>query len=401
MNDFIPPFRGDLLVIPYNEDNNEYVLITDRMEYADSEVILTAELYLLLNSFGGNIRYSELGSYLGLEDKILIEKLIQNIKSLDDAGFLESATFSKIKANVDSEYIKLKNRPYICAPDSYPVEISKLNNFLDRLFNSDEKKYSNAKGIIVPHIDLRSENESHKIYASAYNSLKESDFETIFIIGTAHYKSTDYFMFSNKNYSTPLGAQETDFKFLDLWNKESGNKLHFNEFAHKPEHSIEYHVLLSQYFFNDKKFKIVPILAGSFYDHIISGTFPENDSDFSNLINSFKRAYEQYNKKSIFIASVDFSHIGRKFGDDYDAETKLTEIYNEDKKLIDHIINLDKTSFLKKIILDCDKYKICGTSPIYSTLCLHDFKKAEFLGYNQVNDINTKSAVSFASISLY
>jgi MEMO1 family protein len=142
-------------------------------------------------------------------------------------------------------------------------------------------------------------------------------------------------------------------------------------------------------------------LVGSFHEYFENRESPDSSVTFLQLIESLQKALHISGRKPLFIASVDLAHIGRKFGDDFDAAPALSNLRFEDRKLIDSIERLDKESFFQKILDDNDKYKICGTSPIYSLLSLNDFNKASFLKYNQWNDIETKSAVSFASFAFY
>lgn len=402
-DEIIPILRNDLQLLLIEDNGHNYVFMTDRYAYAKQQIAVTYEFYNFFISLEGKVRYSELPEWLGTSDILVIENIISNIQYLDEMGFLYSSSFLEKKESSDNDYLLLKERPYICSRNSYPENPGDLKIFLDKLFSkTDEVTYSsNADGLIVPHIDLKLAKESHEVYSAAYHSAKQTDFDVIVIFGTSHYSLSDFMMLTGKNYSTPLGIAETDRDLIDLWQKESGGTLHFDEFAHRPEHSIEYQILLSQYYFRDKKFTVLPVLVGSFYEFITTGKLPETSDRFNLLINSLKIALKKSGKKPLFIASVDFSHIGRKFEDDFDAAQLLSQVKIEDKKLIDSITSIDKKAFLGKIIEDCDKYRICGSSPIYTMMSVSDFNKADFLKYNQWNELETKSAVTFASLAMY
>ncbi|MDT3738043.1 MAG: AmmeMemoRadiSam system protein B [Candidatus Kapabacteria bacterium] len=402
-DDLIPILRNDLQLVLIEENGHNYVFMSDRYAYAKHQIAVTYEFYNFFISLEGKVRYSELPEWLGTSDLLVIENIISNIQYLDEMGFLYSSSFLEKKESSDNEYLLLKERPFICSGSSYPENPEELNIFLNKLFSkTDEVTYaSNADGLIVPHIDLKLAKESHEVYSAAYHSAKETDFDVIVIFGTSHYALSDFMMLTGKNYSTPLGIAETDRDLIDLWQKESGGALHFDEFAHKPEHSIEYQILLCQYYFRDKKFTVLPVLVGSFHEFITTGKLPETSDRFNLLVNSLRAALKKSGKKPLFIASVDFSHIGRKFEDDFDAAPMLPKIRIEDKILIDSITSIDKKAFLGKIIEDCDKYRICGTSPIYTMMSVSDFRTADFLKYNQWNESETKSAVTFASLAMY
>ncbi len=403
IDEIIPPIRNDIQLALIEQEGHNYVVMSDRLAYTENEIAISLEFYDLLLSVSGKVKYSELASVLQIDNDLMTEQVISNIKNLDEFGFLYSSAFKNIREEANKEYLSLKNRPYICAESSYPEDVDSLNNFLTELFlsvNSEDYK-SNSSAIIVPHIDLRLIKESHQVYASAYHTAKNTDFDLIVILGTAHYDSSSLFMLTEKNYSTPLGIAETDIELVEMLKSNSNGSAVVNEFAHRPEHSIEYQILLSQYYFKGKNFKVLPILVGSFHEFIENNELPDSSDNFANFMDSLRKSIHDLGRKPFFIASVDMAHVGRKFGDDFDAEPMLTNLETADRRLIDSIQNLDRKSFFNIIINDSDKYKICGTSPIYSLLSLQDFTSADFLQYNQWNEFEAKSAVSFASFALY
>jgi AmmeMemoRadiSam system protein B len=144
----------------------------------------------------------------------------------------------------------------------------------------------------------------------------------------------------------------------------------------------------------------LPILVGSPYEFILNGKLPENEK-INNILKTLKYVVEQSNKRVMFIASVDFAHVGRKFGDEFDAETVLEQLEIEDKLLIHSIEDGNKITFFEKIIADKDKWKICGVSSIYALMQLINPKKGKLIDYAIWNETPTKSAVSFASIALF
>lgn len=404
MNDeLIPLLRNDIHLLLLVDDGHQYVLMTDKLGYASEEIAISVEFYNLMVDIGGKTKYSELSKTLQIDELFIIDQVISNIRNLDEMGFLFSSSFIRKRDIINQKYLELKERPYICSGSSYPEEKEALKQFLNNLFASaDIEKYSSdSNAIIVPHIDLKLNEVCPPVYAAGYHSARNTDFDLLVILGTAHYVSSNIFMLTKKNYSTPLGICETDFELIEQWLKNCAIPLDFNEFAHKPEHSIEYQILLSQHYFAGRDYKVLPILVGSFGQFVENGKMPDSSEEFNIMIESLRKSISDLGRKPLFIASVDFAHIGRKFGDDYDAAPTLPNLKLEDRKLIDSIVNIDKKSFFEKIITDCDKYKICGTAPIFSLLSLVDFQRGDFLQYAQWNETETNSAVSFTSIALY
>jgi len=104
---------------------------------------------------------------------------------------------------------------------------------------------------------------------------------------------------------------------------------------------------------------------------------------------------------------VDFAHVGKKFQDNFEAELILDQINNEDQELINELEKCSAEGFFDSIANVNDKRRICGLSPIYSLLQsqMNDNGKTQYQGkllkYNQWNEVETASAVSFASIAYY
>ena len=200
---------------------------------------------------------------------------------------------------------------------------------------------------------------------------------------------------------TPLGIVETDIELLNEISKSLENKITIDDLAHRQEHSIEYQVVLSKYKFQNKQFKILPILIGSYNEFIYDGNIPLKNNKISELVDKLDTIIQNQGRKAIYIASVDFSHIGRKFDDDFDAVTMLETVKQKDYALIDSILQNNSNSFFENISNEKDKWKVCGTSPIFTLLNIVNSKENKFLGYRQWNELQTNSAVTFAGFALY
>jgi AmmeMemoRadiSam system protein B len=159
--------------------------------------------------------------------------------------------------------------------------------------------------------------------------------------------------------------------------------------------------VLLQHLFSEREFKILPVLTGSFINYIIDNKIPGEDERFNQFITTLKSIIEKKYSKVVYIASADLAHIGRKFDDKYDASPELPFLEKEDKQLIDKLANLDPDGFYKLIAEKNDSRKICGLSPIYSLLKISNPTTGQFQKYNQWNETETKSAVTFASLSFY
>lgn len=399
-NNLVPRLRTDLFFDILNENGQEFVAISDPLMIVNEPVALSLPFFFLLQSLDEKMTWQELDELLQSQssNKEDSEIVINMIHFLADSGVLEAEYYFKEKESLHSGYLKLVDRPCVCAGNSYPENIEELELFLNNFLKIDNSKINkNAKAIIAPHIDFRIE-EASEVYSAAYSAIAESDADLFVVLGTSHQLSSDYFMLSNKNYSTPLGVVETDKQVLEIL-KNSAVEMNFDELAHRFEHSIEFQVLLLQHLFKNKKFTILPVLVGSLHEFLFENRSPEANTRFLELLNTLKDAINSSGKKAVFISSVDFAHIGKKFGDDFPASEQLEYLKSEDMKLINYLKSVNSEEFFKKNAEDKDKWRICGLSPIYSMLKILDAQKGEFLSYAQWNEKETESAVTFAAMS--
>ncbi len=397
----IPVLRSDLQLNTYEHEGEIFAVISDPFGYAITSRTLHANAYNLLVSFAQEMSEDEMREIFktNSDDPELVNHFWALVQQLDKDGFMLSEHFIELKTRKDMEYLALDTRPSICAGSSYPAEKEEITQRLNKLFKkADTEKFADsAKAIVAPHLDLRLGGELDVAYASAYHSILNTEADVYIIIGTSHMIANDYFMFTEKDYETPLGKAKIDMDLINGIDEVLGDYMTIDDLAHKIEHSIEYQVLLLQHYFK-KDITILPILTGSLYDEMEQKDSEISSVRYNKIIEGIKTTLEKQGKKAVFIASADLAHIGRKFGDEYDASAKLEELEEADLKMLEELTAGSETAFLKNIF-DCDdKWKVCGTAPITAIAKLADYEKAEMLNYNIWNEEETKSAVSFAAL---
>jgi AmmeMemoRadiSam system protein B len=400
----IPKLRKDIDLQIIDDGEDRGILLYDKRQFAEVPLLLKSEFFLILSVIEEGITEDELRNLFlkeaGISD---ISPILETLKVLNDNLFLESDRYFQKLREDNQAYNMLPSRPLITAGRSYPEDPDEFNKFMWDLFDTRKTKdlNRNATAIIVPHIDLSLKGYCHHVYSMGYDAIAETNFDTIVILGTSHYTFSDYFMLTKKPYNTPLGMIENDDEVLDYLEKNYPHTFTFDDQAHRFEHSIEYQAVLSRYYFRNRNFKIVPILVGTFQQFVQDKKQPISDDIISQFIKGLKESLHKANRHPIFIASVDFSHIGMKFGDEFDAKDKLEQCKFEDYKLLDSIRNMNKEEFFNEIIATQDAWKVCGVSPIYTLLSLIDAKSGSFLEYNQWYEEATKSSVSFSSMAFY
>lgn len=401
----LPAFREDITYQKIESNGTEYLFLSDPNGYVLENLIFPLEMLDFLRFLNGDTTLNDLEEALRLgagEDHVDISPFQNLIEHLDNLGYLETPHFQALKTDWDN-YNTSQVRPPICAGSSYPDNPIELKNMIksmqDMVLDRTENTHSNS--IIVPHIDFRVGNGAASCYTLGYESIRDTDADVYIIFGTSHHVSSADFMFTRKNYSTPLGTCETDFELLNELEKDfnnSGSNFIYDEKAHRFEHSVEFQIVWLQYMFPNKNFKVLPILCGSLGNYMFEKRLPIEDNKFKLEIDSIIKSISNLNRKPVFIAGADFAHIGRKFEDEFDAEPMLPNLAIEDDILLNHLVNIDSASFFRSIS-DCqDKNKICGLSPIYSLMCVSNPIKSQLLHYAQWNETSTKSAVSFAAV---
>ena len=398
----IHALRKDLLFSPVEENGQKFMVLSDPKGYAKQAISFPEQMVSVFLLLDGKVSLKDLGKMLITEsgEDYDTTPLINLFEFLDYAGYMESPRYFELKEDIDS-YLKAPVRPPICVTGSYSEDRELLLDEISAIMNSVDSDSIEKKSsiIISPHLDYRTGKDTHEAYASAYHSLDLEGVDTVVILGTSHFVDNGLFMLSEKDFETPLAVAETDRELISKIAELSDKELIIDEIAHRSEHSVELQLLPIQYLMKDRNFKILPILTGSFYKYVVEGTQPKDDPEFSAFIDALTKALGSLNRKAIFIAGADFAHIGRKFEDPFDAEPELDKLKIEDQSLIDSLEVADADNFFKKIADVGDSRKICGLSPIYSLLKLCQPKSGKLLQYKQWNEVETKSAVTIASMS--
>jgi AmmeMemoRadiSam system protein B len=408
-DDFIVPcLREDIEIDIITDNNEELAVLTDKKGYAQQPVVIPSYFLKIIELIDGQHTFSELLKAIKAHLKFEIEPsiLIDILKEFNNRCYLESSNYYFTKYQLDY-YKSLPIRPAVCKGMTYPEQAVELELELNKILSECEvqKTKENTNFVIVPHIDFSIGKIAHEVYAPAYQLIKNSDADLYVIFGTSHYGNSDLFMLSEKDFETPLGIAMTDKEIINDLQKILSEKLTIDELAHRYEHSIELQIILLQYINKGKDFKILPVLTGSFHNFVYKRLQPNKDDSFFNFILSLNEAIKSRNKKPMFIASADFAHIGRKFQDNFDAEPALEQLKLEDANLIDQIVKGDSEAFFNAVAIENDKRRICGLAPIYSLLetqklYLNNEKlQGKVLKYNQWNEVETRSAVSFASFA--
>ncbi len=196
-------------------------------------------------------------------------------------------------------------------------------------------------GLLVPHAGYPF---SGQVAAHAYKTIAGKKFDTIVIVGTAHYGSSKPAIYPKGVFKTPLGNVKVDEEFTKALLDRFPKVFEASETAHRPEHSIEVQLPFLQKILSD--FSIVPIVIG---DIPLETSMGAGDA-IAQIIEEGKAK----GKSALVIASTDLSH--------YPSQ--------KDAVKADHEILTAVQSFNPKTVWDADK-KIMkeGIPNLACTMC--------------------------------
>jgi AmmeMemoRadiSam system protein B len=208
----------------------------------------------------------------------------------------------------------------------------------------------------------------------------------------------DLFALTRKHFQTPLGKALCDTAFVDHAAARLGEFAYRGELAHREEHSIEFQVLYLQQALRGRAFTIVPILCGGFHALLEDQLTPRESPEFESLIESVRDAERSRGGRTLYVAGVDFSHVGPRFGDPpIDARVKQeTEV--TDRAALERALAGDADGWFETIAASDDHTRICGFAPTYALLRCAEPGAGRLLHYEQCDE-QDGSTVSVAAVA--
>jgi AmmeMemoRadiSam system protein B len=253
-------------------------------------------------------------------------------------------------------------------------------------------------GIAAPHV---SPEGGWKSYADAYALLSPEHRERTFVIlATSHYGAPEKFGLTRKKFVTPLGECETDTRLVDWLERQGGDAVVMEDYCHSFEHTVELQVLFLQHALGPGT-RILPVLCGPFARSLAGGGNPEADEGVRRFLDALGELAAREGNKLFWILGVDMAHIGRRYGDQFDAtvgEGAMSAVEARDRRRIGRIEAADPAGFWELVRENRDDLKWCGSSAFYAFLKAQPRARGELLRYEQWN-IDEQSAVSFAGMA--
>jgi AmmeMemoRadiSam system protein B len=390
---------------PQEDEGKSYVILRDPAQISEQMLVVSPEFLSLLPLFDGQHSLLDIQAELTKRfGRIFFEQeLTQIIERLDEVHFLESDSFREYHARLTRDFVAAKVRSPHHAGSAYPEEANDLFNAVSAFYLHPDGAGAPQSGagepvraLIAPHIDLRSGGPT---YTHAYRVLAEGPPPDLFVImGTGHMGLPQMFSISPKDFETPLAVSPADAEFLEGLKAQLAEPLFSEDLSHRHEHTIEFQLVFLHHLFRLAPPRILPILCSFSYADLQPGSTSPHRQWFTRFVQAFKTVHRQTGRRVCFVASVDFAHMGPRYGDFFTPDDALIRsVKRKDREMLESILSPDPEAFFSYIASERDERRICGFPALYTMLHLLDGEKGRLLSHSHTVMDQTGSFVTYAS----
>lgn len=404
MAQILPRLRMDLDFMPSPVPDRPGLLIRDPYQYSDATLIIPPALVECLRFFDGKAEETDLREHLvRLSGDLNVGELIDHLRdTLSSSGFLDDEVYQRLRQERQKEFAQAPVREASHAGSAYPDEPDPLRATLDGYLGEPAAPAAadGLIGIAAPHV---SPEGGWQVYKSAYRALSPAHKDRLFVIlGTSHYGAPDRFGLTRKPFRTPYGEARTEVPLVDRLAERAPDAVEMEDYCHATEHSIEFQVVFLQHLFG-ADVRILPILCGSYARSIYQGGAPEDNNSVARFLGELGELAASKAGELCWILGVDMAHMGRRYGDPFNAQAdtgNMQDVAQRDRDRIGKITHGDAPGFWELVQENRDDLKWCGSAPFYTFLKAVPNARASLLDYEQWN-IDEQSIVSFASLTFH
>jgi AmmeMemoRadiSam system protein B len=321
------------------------------------------------------------------------------LRQLDESFLLDSEGFRQARDQVVASFNSARLRPCSHCGVAYPKDPLELRNSLDEILNSQpplEGPAGKIEALISPHIDLK---VGHRVYASAYRTLRFAAPTRVVILGVGHRMAEDLFCLTDKEFETPLGVIKGEKGLIRTLREAGGDIIAAHDFPHRSEHSIEFQLIFLQHLLKEASFEIIPILCGFMQTCLPEYTRQAYLEKAGPFLDAMREIIRDPERETLLVAGVDFSHTGPKFGHEMPADYMESQSQAHDKNLLKDLAELDPEHFWEESKGVGDRFNVCGFSALACLLEVLPPCKGQVLDYQIWHEAPTRSAVSFAAVA--
>lgn len=376
----LPQFRVDVQITTHEEGGQQYLVLHDSFGIAEGPIMVHADMIDILSLCDGESTWEHVALAAEVDaNGPEILRVRSFIEQLEDLGYFEGERCNVLRQRAIDDWNTLPSRPPVCAGTTYPDDPDVLKSFLTDELGIDPAAETGTAPImaLIPHIDFR---VAPHVYGAGFNALRSSKADLVVMIGTSHYWDADPIVVTNKSFQTPLGIVPViDHPFFEP----------LADIAHKPEHSLELHVVALQHLWQGRPFEILPVLVTQAV--LEPGILEETVVRLQNFISSTGR-------NALWLISGDLAHVGMKFGDTLPAASLLADVRGADQRLIKALEDNDLAAYRAEIESADNRFRVCGYAPSVLALSACHAGRGRAVAYDVWDEKETASAVSFATI---
>ena len=403
------PRLRPLEMIPVRDQDRDYLVITDPMGVVPAPLALRLEVLELLQLLDGTLSLHELSALVARESKdIRAARFVRDLVSqLDHLLLLDSPRFQAALDETRSAYHALEIRPAAFEGASYPADPAAAKAFLDAHVEAARALAKDVPGpppadppraLLVPHLDPRRAGPDIALGYLELERLPAAAPLRVVIFGVGHALFGEAFALTRKHFETPLGKLRCDAAFVDAVADRLGEAAYRGELAHRHEHSIELQALYLRHLYPDRAIRVVPILCAGFHALLESGQTPREAGTFEPLLEALRDAQGRLPGETVYVAAVDFSHVGPRFGDPPPDERTRTEVEATDRAALEAARRGDAEGWYESIAAKRDATRICGWGATYAMLRAAAPGEGRVLRYEQSHE-SDHSMVSLATVA--
>jgi len=396
-----PIARCDLEFFPVQHQGQQLVLIRDHLGLVQEGKAVGLPLYQVMTLLDGTTTVRDLQMELMRQQGgVLVgaDEINGLLALLDESFLLDSERFKSAKGRIIADFTSRRIRPCSHCGKSYPENPSELRARLDEILNSEiptPGPEGKIDALIAPHIDL---NVGYKSYSSAYQLLKHCAPSRVILLGVGHQLQNALFSLTDKDFETPLGIIKGEQAQIHRLRQAGGDIIASDDFIHRSEHSIEFQIIFLQHLLADNPFTIIPILCGSLQMGLPEYTRQAYQEKAGCFLEELRLILRDPDQETLFVAGVDLSHTGPKFGHETPASHLETSSQEHDQNLLKHLSRVDADNFWEESRRVNDQFNVCGFSALACLLEVLPECHGKILNYEIWHEEPTRSAVSFASV---
>lgn len=396
----------DLDFQPSPLEDNPGLLIRDSLRYSDSTLLIPSYLLRFLPYFDGCHTRGQLVEAISRsanrDTAIQLESHL--FETLESAAFLESECFWSRRDAVMECFRRSPIRTASHAGSAYPDSAAEIREYFDQNLRAHplevEPRRDRMVAVAAPHISFEGGWDSYAAMASA---LRDVPPDSLFVVmGTSHYGERDRFGLTAKAFETPLGTTRPEASLVHELAAASPDAAILEDYCHAVDHSLEFHVLLLQHLVRPDV-RVLPVLVGGFGNAMQSGTLPENSDAMARLFSALRELAHERGRKLFWLLSVDMAHMGKRYGDDFEAQVsvgRMAEVEKIDRARVAMLEAGQTHAFWNDVVARDGELKWCGSSTLYSFTQVYPEARAQLLHYEQWN-IDPASVVSFGTMTFH